>query len=167
MALFNRPWVATGDMFITAEGMTMIQQSPTQILTRITANTLEYYDVDRDVRRSMHLKQAFAVPGMAPFLQMLYLDKQQGQLSKYYTTAFSHDTHRWQLLLTPATATADKIMSVTLSGPTGRGPDLLKLEYTDGDLTEWRMTLLAEGQAVTGTLQKALEKINREDDFAD
>lgn len=167
LALLNRPWIATGDMFITPEGMVMAQRSPTSILTQITANKLEYFDAERDVRRSMHLKQPFAVPGMAPFLQILFRGRHPGGLEEHYKTSFRLEQGRWVLVLTPKRVDKSKIKVMTLSGPEGKGPDLMKLEYTDGDQTEWNLSLVSRGHDVAHILQKTLDKINQENDFED
>ncbi len=167
LALLTQPWVATGELFITPEGMIIAQQSPTSILTKITENKLKYFDDERDVRRSIHLKRPFDVPGMAPFLQMLFRDKQQSSPEEHYNISFSLEQERWLLVLSPRLADRNKIKAMTLSGSQGKGPDFLNLEYTDGDQTEWKLSLLTHGHDVANILQKALDKINEEDDFED
>lgn len=167
LALLNRPWTATGDMFITADGMVMIQQSPSLILTKITEHKLDYFDAERDVRRSIDLKQPFAVPGMAPFLQILYGDKQQRGLEDQYRTSFRLEQDHWILVLHPIPADNSKISAMTLSGTQGEGPDVLKVEYTDGDRTEWQLTLRTQGQNANNILQNRLEKIKEQTDFDD
>lgn len=167
LALLNRPWIATGDMFIIPEGMVMAQRSPASILTQITANKLEYFDAERDVRRSMHLQQPFAVPGMAPFLQILYRGRQHSGLEEQYKTDFSLKQDRWVLVLTPKQADKSKIKAMTLAGSKGKGPDRMKLEYTDGDQTEWSLSLVSHGHEVARVLQKTLDTITEENDFDD
>ncbi len=165
LALLTRPWTANGDMFITPDGLVMVQHEPTSILTTITEKKLEYFDRERDVRRTIRLKQPFSVPGMAPFLQLLYRSKQQGSLDEQYNTSFNLKQERWILALRPSQTNKNKIKSMTLSGSQGKGPDLLKLEYTDGDETEWRLSLIAHGHDAIHRLQKTLDKINEENDF--
>ncbi|MEE9342402.1 MAG: hypothetical protein V3V12_02065 [Gammaproteobacteria bacterium] len=167
LALLTQPWIATGDMFITADGMVMAQQSPASILTKITKDKLEYFDTENDIQRTIPLKQAFAVPGMAPFLQMLYPGEQHSRLEENYQTSFSLEKNRWKLVMGPRQIDKNKIRAMTLSGSQGNGPDFLKLEYTDGDQTEWQLSLLAQGQDVADRLKRILDSIKETNAFED
>ncbi|MEE9494098.1 MAG: hypothetical protein V3W04_12045 [Gammaproteobacteria bacterium] len=167
LALLTQPWVATGDMFITATGMVIVQHSPSSILTQITHDKLKYFDAERDIQRTIPLKKPFAVPGMAPFLQMLYLGKQQSRLEENYQTSFQLLKDRWILVLSPRQPGNDKIKAMTLSGSQGKGADLLKLEYIDGDLTHWQLSLLTQGHDATDHLKKALASFNEDHSFDD
>ena len=47
-----------------------------------------------------------------------------------------------------------------LSGNNNHGPDRLVLEQTDGDQTEWQLSLLSQGEAASRELQQLLGSIH-------
>ena len=160
LQLLAEPWQATGDMYISPQQMVIAQQSPTLVFTVISADRMQHINAEQDIDRSLKLERPFAVPGMEPFLQLLYGttgDTEQGQ---DYEISLNTAGQRWLLQLTPLHDAADEIISMQLSGNTGHGPDQLVLEHADGDRTEWQLSLLSQGKVAGHELQQLLGSIH-------
>lgn len=160
LQLLAEPWQATGDMYISPQQMVIAQQSPTLVFTVISADRMQHINAEQDIDRSLKLERPFAVPGMEPFLQLLYGttgDTEQGQ---DYEISLNTAGQRWLLQLTPQQDAADEIIRMQLSGNTGHGPDQLVLEHADGDRTEWQLSLLSQGKVAGHELQQLLGSIH-------
>jgi hypothetical protein len=160
LQLLAEPWQATGDMYISPQQMVIAQQSPTPLFTIISADRMQHINAEQDIDRSLKLERPFAVPGMEPFLQLLYGttgDTEQGQ---DYEISLNTAGQRWLLQLTPLQDAADEIIRMQLSGNTGHGPDQLVLEHADGDRTEWQLSLVSQGEAAGRELQQLLGSIH-------
>lgn len=160
LQLLAEPWQATGDMYISPQQMVIAQQSPTPLFTIISADRMQHINAEQDIDRSLKLERPFAVPGMEPFLQLLYGttgDTEQGQ---DYEISLNTAGQRWLLQLTPQQDAADEIIRMQLSGNTGHGPDQLVLEHADGDRTEWQLSLLSQGKVAGHELQQLLGSIH-------
>jgi hypothetical protein len=160
LQLLAEPWQATGDMYISPQQMVIAQQSPTPLFTIISADRMQHINAEQDIDRSLKLERPFAVPGMEPFLQLLYGttgDTEQGQ---DYEISLNTAGQRWLLQLTPLQDAADEIIRMQLSGNTGHGPDQLVLEHADGDRTEWQLSLLSQGKVAGHELQQLLGSIH-------
>jgi hypothetical protein len=160
LQLLAEPWQATGDMYISPQQMVIAQQSPTLVFTVISADRMQHINAEQDIDRSLKLERPFAVPGMEPFLQLLYGttgDTEQGQ---DYEISLNTAGQRWLLQLTPLQDAADEIIRMQLSGNTGHGPDQLVLEHADGDRTEWQLSLLSQGKVAGHELQQLLGSIH-------
>jgi hypothetical protein len=161
LQLLAEPWQATGDMYISPQQMIIAQQSPTRVFTVISADRMQHIDTEHNINRSLKLEQPFAVPGMEPFMHLLFgtTTTDTGQEQAY---VISLDTagQRWLLQLTPQRDVVDKIIRMQLSGNTGHGPDQLVLEHADGDRTEWQLSLLSQGKAAGHELQQLLGSIH-------
>ena len=159
LQLLAAPWQATGDLYTSPRQMVIAQQSPTPVLTVISAGRMLHIDSTQDLQRSLKLEQPFAVPGMEPFMQLLYGTGGQSELEQQYTLGFDTAAQRWSLQLVPQQHTQHGIIRMQLSGASGRGPDRLLLEQADGDHTEWQLSLLSQGTAADRDLQQALEQL--------
>ena len=160
LQLLAEPWQATGDMYISPQQMVIAQQSPTPLFTVISADQMQHINAEQDIDRSLKLERPFAVPGMEPFLQLLYGttgDTEQGQ---DYEISLNTAGRRWFLQLASQQNAADGIIRMQLSGDSGHGPDRLRLEHADGDRTEWQLSLLSQGEAAGRELQQLLESIH-------
>jgi hypothetical protein len=160
LQLLAEPWQATGDMYISPQQMVIAQLSPTPLFTIISADRMQHINAEQDIDRSLKLERPFAVPGMEPFLQLLYGttgDTEQGQ---DYEISLNTAGQRWLLQLTPLQDAADEIIRMQLSGNTGHGPDQLVLEHADGDRTEWQLSLLSQGKVAGHELQQLLGSIH-------
>lgn len=157
LQLLAEPWQATGDMYISRQLMVIAQQSPTHVFTVITADRMRHIDTGQDIDRNLKLEHPFAVPGMEPFMQLLYGTTGQEQ---DYVTSFDTAGKRWFLQIVPQQDAADEIIRMQLSGDNGRGPDQLVLEHADGDRTEWRLSLLSQGEIAGRELQQLLGSIH-------
>jgi hypothetical protein len=160
LQLLAEPWQATGDMYISPQQMVIAQLSPTPLFTIISADRMQHINAEQDIDRSLKLERPFAVPGMEPFLQLLYGttgDTEQGQDNEI---SLNTAGQRWLLQLTPQQDAADEIIRMQLSGNTGHGPDQLVLEHADGDRTEWQLSLLSQGKVAGHELQQLLGSIH-------
>ena len=156
LQLLAEPWQATGDMYLSLQQMVIAQRLPTVVTTVISAGRLLHIDVEQGSRRSLSLERSFAVPGMEPFLRLLYGTTGLAELQREYVIRFDTTGPGWQLQLAPQLPAEHDIIRMQLSGDDGRGPDRLVLERADGDRTEWQLSLLSQGAAAGRELQQAL-----------
>ncbi len=167
LALLALPWNASGELFISPDSMVIAQHSPGPALTKITEHKLLHIDTGREIQRTIKLEQPFGVPGMAPFLQLLYRTSGQAELELHYRTSFKLNQGRWLLGLNPKQEDSGKIHHMELSGFEAMGPDWLKLTYTDGDHTEWRLSLVSGGSDAAKALQQVLDNMKEPDHLHD
>ena len=160
LQLLAEPWQATGEMYISPQQMIIAQQSPTLVFTVISADRMQYIDSEHNIDRSLKLEHPFAVPGMEPFMQLLYGTTPHTGQEQAYVISLDTAGQRWLLQLTPQQDAADKIIRMQLSGNTGHGPDKLVLEHADGDRTEWQLSLLSQGKVAGHELQQRLGSIH-------
>lgn len=160
LQLLAAPWQATGDMYISPQQMVIAQRSPTLVFTVISADRMQYIDTGQDIDRSLKLERPFAVPGMEPFMQLLYGATRHTGQEQDYVISFDTAGQRWFLQLTPQQDTADEIIRMQLSGDTGHGPDQLVLEHAEGDRMEWQLSLVSQGEAAGRELQQLLGSIH-------
>ena len=156
LALLVEPWQASGDLYTSTQQMVIAQQSPQPVMTLISAERMQHIDAGQDINRSLTLEQPFAVPGMEPFMRLLYGTSSQAELEQDYAISLDSSGQRWSLQLAPRRHTEDGIIRMQLSGDSGHGPDRLVLEHADGDRTEWQLSLLSQGTAAERELQQTL-----------
>ena len=160
LQLLAEPWQASGDMYTSPQKMVIAQQTPTPVFTVISAERMQHIDTGKDLNRSLKLEQPFAVPGMEPFMLLLYGATGLADLKPDYAISFDSSGQRWSLQLTPRQKTEDGIICMQLSGNDDHGPDRLVLEQTDGDQTEWQLSLLSQGETASRELQQLLGSIH-------
>jgi len=160
LQLLAEPWQASGDMYTSPQQMVIAQQTPTPVFTVISAKRMQHIDAGKDLKRSLKLEQPFAVPGMEPFMLLLYGATGLTELEQDYVISFDNSGQRWSLQLTPRQKTEDGIICMQLSGNDDHGPDRLVLEQTDGDQTEWQLSLLSQGETASRELQQLLGSIH-------
>jgi hypothetical protein len=156
LQLLAEPWQATGDMYISPQQMVIAQQAPTEVMTTITAKRMLYIDVEQDIHRSLKLERPFAVPGMEPFMQLLYGTTGYRELEQDYVISFDTTGKRWSLQLAPQRRVHHDIVGMRLAGDSGQGPDRLVLAYEDGDRREWQLALRSQGAAASRDMQETL-----------
>jgi len=159
LQLLSAPWQATGDMYTSRQQMVIAQQSPTRVMTVISAGRMLHIDAAQNMHRSLKLEQPFAVPGMEPFMQLLYGTTGHSELEQDYVISFDTAEQRWILQLAPRQYTGQEIIRMQISGATGHGPDRLVLETADGDRTEWQLSLVSQGMAAGRELQQTLDRL--------
>ncbi len=152
MQLLSEPWQATGDLYIAAHRLVIVQQDPRRTVTEITAARLRHIDVENDNVTRLPLKQPFGVPGLEPFLLLLFGNDGAGQLERAYQPDLHQDKGRWALYLQPVASADEQPAAMTLSGATGLQPDTLVLEFADGDITEWHFTPVSSGSEADAAL---------------
>lgn len=157
LQLLAEPWQATGDLYTAPQQMVIAQQAPTRVFTIISAERMQHIDAGQNLDRSLKLEQPFAVPGMEPFMQLLY--GKTGH-TEHDVISFANAGRRWSLQLAPSQRAADGIIRMQLSGDSGHGPDYLRLDQADGDHTEWQLSLLSQGETANHELQQLLESIH-------
>jgi len=157
LQLLAAPWQATGDMYTSRQQMVIAQQAPTPVLTIISADRMQHIDPKQGINRSLKLEQPFAVPGMEPFLLLLYGATGHAELQRDYVISFDNAGQHWSLQLTPRQRSQHTVARMQLSGDHGHGPDRLVLEHGDGDRTEWRLSLRSQGATASRELQQMLE----------
>ena len=160
LQLLAEPWQASGDLYTAPQQMVIAQQTPTPVFTLISAGRMQHIDAGKDLKRSLKLEQPFAVPGMEPFMLLLYGATGLTDLEPNYVISFDSSGQRWSLQLTPRQKTEGGIIRMQLSGNNNHGPDRLVLEQTDGDQTEWQLSLLSQGEAASRELQQLLGSIH-------
>ena len=160
LQLLAEPWQASGDMYTSPQQMVIAQQAPTPVFTLISAERMQHIDAGKDLNRSLKLEQPFAVPGMEPFMLLLYGATGLAELEQDYAISLDSNGQRWSLQLAPRQNTADGIVRMQLSGDSSHGPDRLMLEQADGDQTEWQLSLLSQGETAGQELQQLLESIH-------
>ena len=158
LQLLAEPWQATGDMFTSTQQMVIAQQTPTLVFTIISAGRMQHIDAGQGIDRSLKLEQPFAVPGMEPFMLLLY--GTTGHTEQDDVIHFDSTGQRWSLQLAPGQRAADGVARMQLSGDSGHGPDHLMLEQADGDQREWQLSLLSQGEAADHELHQLLESIH-------
>lgn len=161
MALLAKPWQATGDMYTSPQQMVIAQQTPTPVYTVISVDRMQHIDTAQDINRSLKLEQPFAVPGMEPFMLLLYGATGLSELEQDYVLGFDSTDLLWSLYLAPRQHSEGRIIRMQLSGGSGHGPDQLVLEYADGDRTEWQLSLMSQGEAAGRELQRLLVSIHQ------
>ncbi|MEA3412392.1 MAG: LolA-related protein [Pseudomonadota bacterium] len=159
MAMLAEPWKAEGDLYVSTRQMVIAQRSPRPVTTTISANRLLHIDGERNIRRSMRLERPFAVPNLEPFMQLLYGVPGTAGLEREYTIRFEPAERRWQLRLESNRREEHDVARMQVSGATGRGADRLVLESTDGDRTEWQLTLLSQGAAAERELRQIRDQL--------
>jgi hypothetical protein len=160
LQLLSEPWQASGDLYTSPQQMLIAQQSPALVITVISAGRMLHSDAAQGLPRSMQLEQPFAVPGMEPFMQLLYGTGGNAALDQHYVFSFDATASRWLLQLEPREHTDHAIIRMQLSGENSHGPDRLVLNHADGDRTEWQLSLLSQGAAARHELQQALERLS-------
>ena len=160
LQLLAEPWTATGEMYTSPQQMVIAQQTPTLVFTVISADRMQHIDTGRDINRSLELEQPFAVPGMEPFMLLLYGATGRTELEQDYVISFDSTGLRWSLQLAPRQQRKDRITRMQLSGDSGHRPDQLVLEHADGDRTEWQLSLLSQGETAGRKLQQLLGSIH-------
>ncbi|MEN8204909.1 MAG: hypothetical protein ABFS24_02740 [Pseudomonadota bacterium] len=160
LALLAEPWQASGDMYTSPQQMVIAQQTPTPVLTVISAGRMLHIDTRQDINRSLTLEQPFAVPGMEPFMLLLYGATGRTELAQDYVISFDSTGQRWSLQLAPRQQAEDGIIHMNLSGDSDHGPDQLVLEHADGDRTEWQLSLVSQGETASHELRQLLESIH-------
>jgi hypothetical protein len=160
LQLLAEPWEATGDMYISLQQMVIAQQTPTLVFTIISADRMQHINTGQDIDRSLKLESPYAVPGMEPFMQLLYGTTGHTEQEQDDVIRFDTAGQRWLLQLAPGQNTANGIIHMQLSGDSGHAPDHLMLEHADGDHTEWQLTFLSQGEAAKRELQQLLESIH-------
>ena len=121
LQLLAEPWQATGNMYTSPQQMVIAQQSPSAILTVISTGRILHIDAEQDIHRSLKLEQPFAVPGMEPFMQLLYGTIDHTELEQDYVIKLNTTEQRWLLQLTPHQHTEHEIIRMQISGETGHG----------------------------------------------
>jgi len=159
LQLLATPWQATGDLYTSLQQMVIAQQAPTRVLTIIVADSMRYIEPEQGIDRNLKLNQPFAVPGMEPFMLLLYGANGQVELQQDYLIRFTNTGQRWTLQLTPRSRSPQAIVRLLLSGDRGQGPDRLALEHDDGDRTEWQLSLLSQGATASRELRQLIENI--------
>ena len=160
LQLLAEPWQASGDLYTSPQQMVIAQQTPTPVFTVISAGRMQHIDTGQDIKRSLTLEQPFAVPGMKPFMLLLYGATGLTELEQDYVISFDNSEQRWSLQLAPRQQPKDGIIRMQLSGNNDHGPERLVLEQTDGDQTEWQLSLLTQGEAAERELQLLLGSIH-------
>jgi hypothetical protein len=160
LQLLAEPWQASGELYTAPQQMVIAQQAPTRVFTIISAERMQHIDAGQDLDRSLKLEQPFAVPGMEPFMQLLYGTTGHTEQQQDDVISFDSVGQRWSLQLAPSQRAADGIIRMQLSGDSGHGPDHLRLEQADGDHTEWQLSLLSQGETADHELQQLLESIH-------
>lgn len=160
LQLLAEPWQAAGDIYASQQQMVIAQQSPTFVVTVISADRMLHIDKERDIHRSLNLERPFAVPGMEPFMRLLYGANGHGELAQEYTVVFDTTESRWLLQLAPRQHTEHAVIRMQISGDVGRGPDRMVLQTADGDRTEWQLSLLSQGAVADRELQHALGRVS-------
>lgn len=156
LQLMLEPWLATGDMHLSPRQMVIAQHKPTTVTTVITRDQLTHDDSEKALHRTLMLEQPFAVPGMEPFMQLLYGTAGFSELEGDYVISFSATTDRWQLNLEPRGHIKQDIVRMQLSGDSDRGADHLMLLYKDTDRTEWQLSLVSQGKDAAIMMQQFL-----------
>ena len=160
LQLLAEPWQASGNLYTSPQQMVIAQQTPTPVFTVISADRMQHIDAAQDINRSLKLEQPFAVPGMGPFMLLLYGTTGRTELEQDYMIRFDSSGQRWSLQLAPRQPVDDGIIRMQLSGDSDHGPDRLVLEQADGDHTEWQLSLLSQGETASRELQQLLESIH-------
>ena len=160
LQLLAEPWQASGNLYTSPQQMVIAQQAPTPVFTVISADRMQHIDAAQDINRSLKLEQPFAVPGMGPFMLLLYGTTGRTELEQDYMIRFDSSGQRWSLQLAPRQPVDDGIIRMQLSGDSDHGPDRLVLEQADGDHTEWQLSLLSQGETASRELQQLLESIH-------
>jgi hypothetical protein len=160
LQLLAEPWQASGDLYTAPQQMVIAQQAPSPVFTLISAGRMQHIDAGKDLDRSLKLEQPFAVPGMEPFMLLLYGATGHTELQQDFVISFDSSGQRWTLQLTPRQKTEDGIIRMQLSGNSDHGPDRLVLEQTDGDQTEWQLSVLSQGETASRELQQLLGSIH-------
>ena len=160
LQLLAEPWQASGEMYTSPQQMVIAQQTPTPVFTLISAERMQHIDTGQDINRSLKLEQPFAVPGMEPFMLLLYGAGGHTELEPDYVISFDSSGQRWSLQLVPRQKSEDGIIRMQLSGNSDHRPDHLMLEQADGDQTEWQLSLLSQGETAGRELQQLLESIH-------
>ena len=159
LQLLAEPWQATGDMYISPQQMVIAQQSPKIVFTVITADRMLHIDAEQNINHSLKLDQPFAVPGMEPFMQLLYGTTGYVEQEQDFVINFDTAGQRWLLQLVPHQQTEHVIIRMQIPGDSGHGPDRLVLEHADGDRTEWQLSLLSQDAAARRELQQTLNQL--------
>ena len=160
LQLLAEPWQASGDLYTSPQQMVIAQQAPTPVFTVISANRMQHIDAGQDINRSLKLEQPFAVPGMEPFMLLLYGTTGHSELEQDYVISFDSSGQRWFLQLAPRQHTEAGVIRMQLSGDSDHGPDHLMLVHADGDRREWQLTLLSQGEAASRELQQTLQSLH-------
>jgi hypothetical protein len=159
MALLAEPWQATGNLYTSPQQMVIAQQTPTPALTLISSDRMQHIDAAQNLNRSLKLEQPFAVPGMEPFMLLLYGTNGHTELEQDYVLGFNSTGQHWSLQLAPRQQGENRIIRMQLSGDSEHGPDSLVLEHADGDRTEWQLSLVSQGETAGRALQQLLGSI--------
>jgi len=159
LQLLAEPWQATGNMYTSPQQMVIAQQSPTPTLTIISAERMLHVNAKQNINSTLKLEKPFAMPGMEPFMLLLYGTTGLPELEQDYLISLDSTGHRWSLQLTPRQRAEDGITRMQLSGDSNHGPDRLVLKHADGDQTEWKLSLLSQGETADRELQQLLESV--------
>jgi len=127
LQLLAEPWQATGNMYTSPQQMVIAQQSPTPTLTIISAERMLHVNAKQNINSTLKLEKPFAMPGMEPFMLLLYGTTGLPELEQDYLISLDSTGHRWSLQLTPRQRAEDGITRMQLSGDSNHGPDRLVL----------------------------------------
>jgi hypothetical protein len=147
-------------MYLSPKTMLISQKTPVETSTIISANHLIHINPEQNVHRKLTLDRPYAVPGMEPFMQLLYIPSGHEQLMNDYFITLKNEQRRWLIVMKPKKQLDTKIVELRLSGIQAEGPDNLHVLNKDGDRTEWQLTLLAKGSSAEIDLQKTLDLLS-------
>ena len=160
LQLLAEPWQASGDLYTAPHRDQRDEATQQAVFTVISTDRMQHIDAGKDLNRSLKLERPFAVPGMEPFMLLLYGATGLTELEHDYVISFDSSGQRWSLQLAPRQKAEDGIIRMQLSGNGDQGPDRLVLEQADGDQTEWQLSLQSQGEKAGLELQQLLESIH-------
>lgn len=141
--LLSEPWQGEGRMFLSPEKMLIEQRVPKQSIVLLEGESMLYVEPKSKIRFLKKLEGAYALPGLGGFLQLLYGNYTPQTLQAEFSTVFSQQENRWQIVLSPRTE--DVVQQMTMSGKVGNGANELVIKFIDGDVTHWKMNLESSG----------------------
>jgi len=155
MKLLNRPGLARGKLYVSPHRMVIEQTTPKQSVILIAANRLQYQEPARGIYFVKKLNNLLAAPGIGSFLGLLQAKMPLDQLQTQFLIEVEQQGGAWKIILIPRKQV--DISRMEISGLVGRSADLLKLDYADGDVTTWALSLVAEGAAAREGLDAQLK----------
>lgn len=135
LQLFNEPWQAAGQMFVTSDVFVIKQDSPHRQLLSANKHRYWLFMPDKDVRRTGMLTSSTARKVFGLFKPIMRGDK--SELEKRFDIQFTATEGQWQLVLQPKHAAAGFYKRIIVKGEHEKAASYMKAEMTDGDDTEW------------------------------